>query len=127
MGKKKKLRSVEEYEEDLWSDIEEILGDKPRRLRQMVRKTARDQRHLDQIDDELDGVDLTSMARGSMGQMKQELNPLLLYRDKVSRTVSDDLESLMLTARSTYKKKDNNQGDTSEVDPMAEYLQSIKS
>ena len=111
-----KLKSIKTYAEELWKDIEEQRGERPRMLRHMVEKTASDQRHLAIIDEEIDkeiklGEDselhgLVCMVWGSTGQQKQEINPLLVQRDKASRTVTDDLKELQLTANSVYKKKD---------------------
>lgn len=122
-----KLKSQKTYAENLWQDIEEQRGERPRMLRHMVEKTAKDQRHLDLIDAELDDAELTSIAIGSTGQQKTEINPLLAHRDKVSRTITDDLKELQLTANSVYKKKEQvrmNDADK-ENDPTAEYFSSI--
>lgn len=122
-----KPKSIKTYTEELWKDIEEQRGERPRMLRHLVEKTAKDQRHLDIIDQELDDADLTSIAIGSTGQQKTEINPLLAHRDKVSRTITDDLKELQLTAGSIYKKKEQkhlNDGKE-ENDPTAEYFASI--
>lgn len=122
-----KPKSVRTYTEELWKDIEEQRGERPRMLRHLVEKTAKDQRHLDIIDQELDDADLTSIAIGSTGQQKTEINPLLAHRDKVSRTITDDLKELQLTAGSIYKKKEQKQlnDGKDEHDPTAEYFASI--
>lgn len=122
-----KIKSTKTYAEELWKDIEEQRGERPRMLRHLVYKTAKDQRHLDAIDAELEGSEFTSIAIGSTGQQKTELNPLLAQRDKVSRTITDDLKELQLTANSVYKKKEQvrmNDEDR-ENDPTAEYFASI--
>lgn len=122
-----KLKSHKTYAENLWQDIEEQRGERPRMLRHMVEKTAKDQRHLDLIDAELDNAELTSIAIGSTGQQKTEINPLLAHRDKVSRTITDDLKELQLTANSVYKKKEQVRmnDEDKENDPTAEYFASI--
>lgn len=122
-----KLKSHKTYVEELWKDIEEQRGERPRMLRHLVEKTAKDQRHLDLIDQELDDADLTSIAIGSTGQQKTEINPLLAHRDKVSRTITEDLKELQLTAGSIYKKKEQKQlnDGKDEHDPTAEYFSSI--
>ena len=123
-----KLKSTKTYAEELWKDIEEQRGERPRMLRHLVDKTAKDQRHLDAIDNELDGSEFTSIAIGSTGQQKTELNPLLAQRDKVSRTITEDLKELQLTANSVYKKKEQGHlnDDDKENDPTAEYFSSIR-
>lgn len=122
-----KLKAKKAYVENLWQDIEEQRGERPRMLRHLVEKTAKDQRHLDQIDNELETADLTSVAIGSTGQQKTEINPLLAHRDKVSRTITEDLKELQLTANSVYKKKEQRHlnDDDKENDPTAEYFNSI--
>ena len=49
-----KLKSIKTYAEELWKDIEEQRGERPRMLRHMVEKTASDQRHLAIIDEDID-------------------------------------------------------------------------
>ena len=115
-----KPKSIKTYTEELWKDIEEQRGERPRMLRHLVEKTAADQRHLAMVDQELEDAELTLIATGSMGQQKTEINPLLAHRDKVSRTLTDDLEALQLTARSMYKKTDS-EGNKKEVDSLAEF------
>lgn len=133
-----KLKSIKTYTEELWKDIEEQRGERPRMLRHMVEKTASDQRHLAIIDEEIDkeiklGEDselhgLVRMVLGSTGQQKQEVNPLLVQRDKASRTVTDDLKELQLTANSVYKKKDQKRmkDDEDANDPTADYFKTIQ-
>lgn len=122
-----RLKAIKTYIENLWQDIEEQRGERPRMLRHMVDKTAKDQRHLDIIDNDLENADLTSIAIGSTGQQKTEINPLLAHRDKVSRTITDDLKELQLTAGSVYKKKEQRHlnDDNGENDPTAEYFNTI--
>ena len=122
-----KLKSHKTYAENLWQDIEEQRGERPRMLRHMVEKTAKDQRHLDLIDQDLDDAELTSIAIGSTGQQKTEINPLLAHRDKVSRTITEDLKELQLTANSVYKKKEQRHlnDDDKENDPTADYFNTI--
>ena len=115
---------MKSYIEYLWQDIEEQRGERPRMLRHLVEKTAKDQRHLDLIDQELETADLTTIAIGSTGQQKTEINPLLAHRDKVSRTITEDLKELQLTANSVYKKKEQARlsDEDRENDPTAEYF-----
>lgn len=122
-----KLKATKTYIENLWMDIEDQRGERPRMLRHLVDKTAKDQRHLDDIDARLEGEDFTSIAIGSTGQQKTEINPLLAYRDKVSRTITEDLKELQLTANSVYKKKEQARlnDEDKENDPTAEYYMTI--
>ena len=122
-----KLKPLKTYIENLWMDIEDQRGERPRMLRHLVDKTAKDQRHLDEIDNSLIGEKFTSSMFGSMGQQKTEINPLLSHRDKVSRTLLEDLKELQLTASSVYKKKDQARiNDVAEEnDPTAEYFSAL--
>lgn len=122
-----KLKAHKTYVENLWLDIEDQRGERPRMLRHLVDKTAKDQRHLDDLDNRLEGEDFTSVVIGSTGQQKTEVNPLLAHRDKVSRTLLDDLKELQLTASSVYKKKEQRHlnDEDKEHDPTADYFNSI--
>lgn len=122
-----KLKPLKTYIENLWMDIEDQRGERPRMLRHLVDKTAKDQRHLDEIDNSLSRADFTSPMLGAMGQQKTEINPLLSHRDKVSRTLLEDLKELQLTASSVYKKKDQARiNDVAEEnDPTAEYFSAL--
>lgn len=124
-----KLKSIKTYIEELWLDIEAQRGERPRMLRHLVEKTAKDQRHLDDIDNRLVDADFTTLQIGSTGQQKTEVNPLLAHRDKVSRTLLDDMKELQLTAGSVYKKKEQRHlnDEDKEHDPTAEYFNSINS
>ena len=133
-----KLKSIKTYAEELWKDIEEQRGERPRMLRHMVEKTAADQRHLQILDNEIDeeirlGQEsemhgIVRMVWGSQGQQKQEISPLLVQRDKASRTVTDGLKELQLTANSVYKKKDQKRmkDDENANDPTADYFKTIQ-
>lgn len=122
-----KLKPLKTYIENLWMDIEDQRGERPRMLRHLVDKTAKDQRHIDDIDNILRRADFTSKTIGVMGQQKIGLNPLLTLRDKVSRTLLEDLKELQLTASSVYKKKDQARINdvTEENDPTAEYFSAL--
>lgn len=122
-----KLKSQKTYIENLWLDIEDQRGERPRMLRHLVEKTAADQRHLADIDNRLDDADFTTLVIGSTGQQKTEVNPLLAHRDKVSRTLLDDLKELQLTAGSVYKKKEqvHMKDEENANDPTANYFNAI--
>lgn len=122
-----KLKSQKTYIENLWLDIEDQRGERPRMLRHLVEKTAADQRHLADIDNRLDDADFTTLVIGSTGQQKTEVNPLLAHRDKVSRTLLDDLKELQLTAGSVYKKKEqvHMKDEDNPNDPTANYFNAI--
>lgn len=122
-----KLKSQKTYIENLWLDIEDQRGERPRMLRHLVEKTAADQRHLADIDNRLEDADFTTLVIGSTGQQKTEVNPLLAHRDKVSRTLLDDLKELQLTAGSVYKKKEqvHMRDEENANDPTANYFNAI--
>lgn len=122
-----KLKSQKTYIENLWLDIEDQRGERPRMLRHLVEKTAADQRHLADIDNRLEDADFTTIMIGSNGQQKTEVNPLLAHRDKVSRTLLDDLKELQLTAGSVYKKKEqvHMKDEDNPNDPTIEFLRTV--
>lgn len=122
-----KLKSQKTYIENLWLDIEDQRGERPRMLRHLVEKTAADQRHLADIDNRLEDADFTTLVIGSTGQQKTEVNPLLAHRDKVSRTLLNDLKELQLTAGSVYKKKEqvHMKDEENANDPTANYFNAI--
>lgn len=122
-----KLKSQKTYIENLWLDIEDQRGERPRMLRHLVEKTAADQRHLADIDNRLEDADFITLVIGSTGQQKTEVNPLLAHRDKVSRTLLDDLKELQLTAGSVYKKKEqvHMKDEENANDPTANYFNAI--
>lgn len=91
---------------------------------ELIECAARNKRLLERFDDEIDKGELISVASGSMGQTKEDINPLVKHRNDVAKLYADNLEALQLTPRSRYKKTE---GKTTEAsDPMSEYLKNIQ-
>lgn len=88
----------------------------------LIRKTAQDMRMLDRIIEEIDGTDeLVTLEKGSTGQHKTIVNPLVPYYDKLSSRVTDDLYNLGLTACKQAAKSED-PGDRKSTDKLNEFL-----
>lgn len=77
-------------------------------LQPQIRSAAANMVMLNKIHEELMGGDLASLAVGSMGQQKLEVNPLLAYYDKLNRTLLLQFEALGLNYNTTPKKVTEN-------------------
>jgi hypothetical protein len=80
---------------------------------------------LNRISEELLKNDLVIGERGSMGQPKTSVNPLLPYYDKMSARVTDDLYNLGLTARKQAAKGDD-AADKKVTDNLGNLLAEMK-
>lgn len=94
-----KRRCSKKFGEDFALDNEEL-----------IEAAARNKRLLDRFDDEISNGDLTTVAFGSMGQQKEDINPLIKHRNDVAKLYADNLDALQLTPRSKYKKVENDTG-----------------
>ena len=90
-----------------------------------VRATAMNMVMLDKVQQEiLDEDSLVTPVPGSMGQMKNEVTPLLPHYDKLQRTLLMQFEALGLNYSTTPSKvKEDTKKGIDETDPMAEYYQ----
>ena len=91
-----------------------------------VRATAANMVMLDKIQRELEDEDtLVSLVPGSMAQMKNEVNPLLPYYDKMQRTLLMQFEALGLNYKTTPSKvkEDAKRAADVETDPMVRFYQ----
>lgn len=97
-------------------------------LMPQIRATAMNQVMLEKIQDELMKQDtLTSMAVGSMGQMKSEANPLMVSYKDLQRTLVIQFEALGLNYRvNPNKVKEDARKGVDEKDPMAQFYGQIK-
>jgi hypothetical protein len=88
-----------------------------------VRATAGNMVMLDKIQAELEAEkDLVSLVAGSMAQMKNEVNPLLPYYDKLQRTLLMQFEAIGLNYKTTPSKvKEDTKKGVDDEDPMANY------
>ena len=84
---------------------------------------------LDKIQAELENEkDLVTLVAGSMAQMKNEVNPLLPYYDKLQRTLLMQFEALGLNYKTTPSKvKEDTKKGVDEKDPMARMMQEAQS
>ena len=89
-----------------------------------VRATASNMLMIDKIEAELMEEDsLVTLVPGSMGQMKNEVSPLLPHYDKAQRTLLMQLEALGLNYSTTPSKvKEDTKKGVDERDPMARMM-----
>ena len=119
-----KDKGTHDYVARINKSLREQLGVKeiPVQYDLLIRKTAQDMRMLDRIIDEIDGTDeLVTLEKGSTGQHKTIVNPLVPYYDKLSSRVTDDLYNLGLTARKQAVKSED-PGDRKSTDKLNEFL-----
>ena len=98
-----KKKTAHAYELELRQMIKHRTGaDMEPWLLPQVRTTAMNLVMLDKIQEELEEEkDLVSLVTGSMAQMKNEVNPLLSYYDKLQRTLLMQFEALGLNYKTT--------------------------
>ena len=119
-----KKKTAHAYELELRQMIKHRTGaDMEPWLLPQVRTTAMNLVMLDKIQEELEEEkDLVSLVTGSMAQMKNEVNPLLSYYDKLQRTLLMQFEALGLNYKTTPSKvKEDTKRGVDEEDPMANY------
>lgn len=89
-----------------------------------IRATAMNMVMLDKVQSEIedDDTDLITLAVGSMGQQKSEINPLLPTYDKLQRTLLMQFEALGLNYKTTPSKvTEETKKGVDEHDPMANF------
>jgi hypothetical protein len=121
-----KQKTSHAYELELRKMIEARTGAKMELwLMPQVRATAMNMVMLDKVQQEiLDEDSLVTPVPGSMGQMKNEVTPLLPHYDKLQRTLLMQFEALGLNYSTTPSKvKEDTKKGIDETDPMAEYYQ----
>lgn len=90
-----------------------------------VRVTAMNEVMLDKVQDELEGKEsLVELVSGSMGQMKNEVSPLLPYYDRMQRTLLMQFQALGLNYNTTPSKvkEDAKKGVDAEKDGLTSLL-----
>ena len=98
-------------------------------LTPQIRATAMNMVMLDKIQDELTDMDsLITPVHGSMGQLKNEVSPLLPHYDKTQRTLLMQFEALGLNYSTTPSKvkEDTKKGVDAEKDGLANMLTAAK-
>ena len=121
-----KQRTAHAYELELRKMIKSRTGaDCEAWLTPQIRATAMNMVMLDKIQDELTDMDsLITPVPGSMGQLKNEVSPLLPHYDKTQRTLLMQLEALGLNYSTTPSKvkEDTKKGVDAEKDGLSNLL-----
>ena len=93
-------------------------------LTPQIRTTAMNEVMLDKVHDELLDTSLIQLVPGSMGQMKNEVSPLLPHYDKLQRTLLMQFEALGLNYSTTPSKvkEDTKKGVDTEKDGLSNML-----
>jgi hypothetical protein len=122
MAKKKTAKG---YEKELRDMIETRTGAECEAwLTPQIRTTAMNEVMLDKVHDELLDTSLMQLVPGSMGQMKNEVSPLLPHYDKLQRTLLMQFEALGLNYSTTPSKvkEDTKRGVDTEKDGLSNML-----
>ena len=121
-----KPKTAHAYELELRKMIKSRTGaDMEPWLLPQVRATAANMVMLDKVQQELlDTTDLVKLVPGSMSQIKNEVNPLLPYYDKMQRTLMLQFEAIGLNYKTTPSKvkEDTKRGVDAEKDGLANML-----
>ena len=125
-----KQKTAHAYELELRKMIESRTGAKMEAwLLPQVRATAMNMVMLDKIQEEmLEEDSLVTLVPGSMGQMKNEVTPLLPHYDKLQRTLLMQLEALGLNYSTTPSKvkEDTKKGVDAEKDGLTSRLSDVQ-
>jgi hypothetical protein len=120
-----KKKTAQEYETELRKMIKTRTGAKCEAwLTPQIRTTAMNEVMLDKVHDELLDTSLIQLVPGSMGQMKNEVSPLLPHYDKLQRTLLMQFEALGLNYSTTPSKvkEDTKKGVDTEKDGLSNML-----
>jgi hypothetical protein len=119
-------KTAHAYELELRKMIKSRTGaDMEPWLLPQVRATAANMTMLDKVQQELlDTDDLVKPMPGSMSQIKNEVNPLLPYYDKMQRTLMLQFEAIGLNYKTTPSKvkEDTKKGVDAEKDGLSNLL-----
>ena len=121
-----KQRTAHAYELELRKMIKSRTGaDMELWLLPQVRATASNMVMLDKVQAELEDTSrLVTLMPGSTAQMKNEVNPLLPYYDKMQRTLMLQFEAIGLNYKTTPSKvkEDTKKGVDAEKDGLSNLL-----
>ena len=121
-----KQRTAHAYELELRKMIKSRTGtDMEAWLLPQVRATASNMVMLDKVQAELEDTSrLVTLMPGSTAQMKNEVNPLLPYYDKMQRTLMLQFEAIGLNYKVTPSKvkEDTKKGVDTEKDGLSNLL-----
>lgn len=120
-----KTKTAHAYELELRKMIKSRTGaDMEMWLLPQVRATASNMVMIDKVQSELLESDLVQPVPGSMGQIKNEVSPLLPHYDKLQRTLLMQLEALGLNYSTTPSKvKEDTKKGMDDNDPLAQFYQ----
>ena len=125
-----KPKTAKQYEAELQRMIKARTGaDCEAWLTPQIRATAMNMVMLDKIQDELTDMDsLITPVPGSMGQLKNEVSPLLPHYDKMQRTLLMQLEALGLNYSTTPSKvkEDTKKGVDAEKDGLISRISDVQ-
>ena len=125
-----KQRTAHAYELELRKMIKSRTGaDMEAWLLPQVRATAANMVMLDKVQQELlDTTDLVKLVPGSMSQIKNEVNPLLPYYDKMQRTLMLQFEAIGLNYKTTPSKvkEDTKRGVDAEKDGLMSRISEVQ-
>ena len=120
-----KTKTAHAYELELRKMIKSRTGaDMEMWLLPQVRATASNMVMIDKVQAELLESDLVQPVPGSMGQIKNEVSPLLPHYDKLQRTLLMQLEAFGLNYSTTPSKvKEDTKKGMDDNDPLAQFYQ----
>lgn len=118
-------KNLKEYEKDLTSAHEEVIGPVTFAIKIQIRRVARIWEKVDRLHDELDMEDkFMRFGEGSMRQMTENLDQRLASLEKWERTLEAALTSIGLTYNATPSKikDDKKKGVDTEKDRLTSLL-----
>lgn len=121
-------KTASEYTDEL-KEMVELRTKKPFEvwLVPQLRATAMNMVILDRVQDTLATAAITIFTNGSMGQAKQEVNPLIDKYDKLQRTLMLQFEALGLNYNTAKGKvQGEGGGGGGNDDPLMQLLQNAK-
>ena len=125
-----KKKTAKQYEAELQRMIKSRTGaDCEAWLTPQIRATAMNMVMLDKIQNELTDMDsLITPVPGSMGQLKNEVSPLLPHYDKTQRTLLMQFEALGLNYSTTPSKvkEDTKRGVDAEKDGLMSRISEVQ-
>ena len=124
-----KQKTAHAYELELRKMIKSRTGaDMETWLLPQVRATAANMVMLDKVQAELlDTKELVKVMPGSTSQIKNEVNPLIPYYDKMQRTLMLQFEAIGLNYKTTPSKvKESAKKNEVKDEPISEYLDGIQ-
>lgn len=107
----KKVRALSAYVKCVRSMVEKRHGNVPVFLEPQIAATASTWKLMDKVSEELADSPLLDYEVGSSGQNKRVLNPLLAQYDRITRTLTSQLDALGLTLYATTKGPDGDAPD----------------